>query len=328
MYINIGIDVSKEKFDLCWLKEISSGKKKTKVFKNMSKHFTDVVQWLLKNTKEKAENILITLEPTGVYHEALMYFLHEQGFNIFLANPGKAKKYAEAIGLTHKTDKSDGFMLARYGSSQLDNFKLWQPEAAEIRALKALSRRLTALEKDRQRELNRLESTRISSNSKRVLDSLTNMINALEAEITALTQEIDDHIDRHPTLKKNFELLKTIKGIGNVMARELVYLFAAKQFENAKQAAAFIGLIPKLQESGKLKGRTALSKTGPAQLRAKLYMAAVCASQHNPDIIRQKERLLAAGKSKMQALGAAMRKLIQICFGVIKNQTEYQPQVI
>jgi len=108
------------------------------------------------------------------------------------------------------------------------------------------------------------------------------------------------------------------------MARELVYLFAAKHFKTAKQVAAYVGLIPKLKESGKLKGHTTLSKTGPSRLRAKLYMAAVSACQHNPDIKVQRKRLLKAGKTKMQALGAAMRKLIQICFGVVKNQTEYQ----
>lgn len=327
MYINIGIDVSKDKLDLCWLRNISSGKKKTRVFKNKRKSFDNIVQWLLTNTKVKAEEILIVLEPTGVYHEALIYFLHQQGFNIYLANPGKAKKYSEAIGLTHKTDKSDGMMLARYGSSLLSGFRMWQPEAEEIRELKALSRRLSALEKDLQRERNRYEAAEISGSSNRVLQSLEKMMAALEQETKNLTQEIDTHIDKHPQLKRNSELLKSIKGIGDVMARELVYLFASKKFKSAKQVAAFIGLIPKLRESGKLKGRTTLSKTGPARLRAKLYMAAVVASQYNLDIMQQKDRLLNAGKTKMEALGAAMRKLVQICFGVIKNQTEYQSQV-
>ena len=77
-----------------------------------------------------------------------------------------------------------------------------------------------------------------------------------------------------------------------------------------------------------LDSRTTLSKVGPSRVRAKLFLAAVSASTHNPDIKAQKRRLLAAGKTKMQALGAAMRKLIQICFGVLKTQTKYQPQTI
>ena len=107
----------------------------------------------------------------------------------------------------------------------------------------------------------------------------------------------------------------------------MVYLLAAKKFKNAKSVAAYLGLIPKLVESGKNKGKTVLSKMGPAKFRAKLYMAAVAASTHNPDIRAQKEKLLKAGKTPMQAVGAAMRKLVQICYGVVNSQTEYQPQV-
>lgn len=86
--------------------------------------------------------------------------------------------------------------------------------------------------------------------------------------------------------------------------------------------AAFVGLVPKLWESGKMKGRITLRKNGPARLRAKLYIAAIVATQHNLDIKHQYNRLLKAGKTKMQALGATMRKLVQICFGVLSNCCE------
>ena len=154
------------------------------------------------------------------------------------------------------------------------------------------------------------------------------MIGALEAEVKRLQRDIDDQINQYPELKRNRELLESIKGIGPVMSRELVCLFASKTFTSAKQVAAYIGVIPRIRESGTLKGRTMMSKVGNARIRSKLYMAAVCASTHNPDIKAQKARLLKAGKVKMQALGAAMRKLVQICFGVIKHQTEYQPQTL
>jgi len=324
----IGIDVSKGKLDLGWLRDVSTGKKKTKVLKNTQLGHQQVVDWLLANIQVSAEEITLVLEPTGIYHEALLYFLYEKGFNILLVNPGKAKKYAEAINLLHKTDKIDAIMLAYYGHAQQNQLRLWQPEAAEVKELKVMIRRLDALEKDLQRELNRQEATAFSLSSERILKSLTTMIQTLEAEINDLKQDIDNHIDQYPELKRNRQLLESIKGIGPVMSRELVFLFASKSFKNAKQVSAYIGLVPKLKESGKFKGRTLLSKTGDARIRAKLYMAAVCASTHNVDIKAQKERLLKAGKVKMQALGAAMRKLIQICFGVIKHQSEYQPQAI
>lgn len=322
----IGIDVSKNKLDLCWLRDRQTGKKKSKVFKNQRKEFPNIVQWILRNTGVDPKDVLVTLEPTGVYHEAFTYFLHELGFNVYMANPGRAKQYTQSIGIVHKTDKSDAGALARYGS-QVDNLELWQPDAPEVRELKALMRRLDALEKDHRRELNRLEASETNNTSDRVLQSLRDMINVIAAEIDRLKEDIDDLIDGHPELKNNRKLLETIKGVGRVVSRELTYLFAAKTFSTAKQAANYTGLIPKLQESGRFKGRTSLSKQGPARLRAKLYMAAVVATQHNPDIRRQYERLLLAGKTTLQAIGAAMRKLVHICFGVVKNQSKYRPQI-
>ncbi|WP_298721487.1 transposase [uncultured Oceanisphaera sp.] len=329
MYSHIGIDVSKDKLDIGWLRDVANNKVKTKVFKHQKQSLEKLAAWLLKNTQTEPQNILITLEATGVYHENLVYFLHEQGFKVFIANPGKAKKYADAIGLVHKTDKSDAIMLAHYGMAQTysGSLTLWQPESPEARQLKGLLRRLDALEKDHQRELNRLEACEQVDTSPRVLRSIHDMLATLQQEIAALEQEIDDHIDRHPPLRKNRKLLNSIKGVGPVVSREMTCLFAAKVFRNAKQVAAYLGLIPKQVESGNFRGHTKLSKTGPARIRAKLYMATVAAGTHNPDIKNQKRRLLGNGKNKMQALGAAMRKLVQVCYGVIKHQQEYQPQV-
>ena len=66
----------------------------------------------------------------------------------------------------------------------------------------------------------------------------------------------------------------------------------------------------------------------PATMRATLYMAAVVATRHNPHIKALYERLLAKGKSKMAAIGAAMRKLVHLCFGVWKHQCPYQADFV
>ncbi len=107
----------------------------------------------------------------------------------------------------------------------------------------------------------------------------------------------------------------------------MVSIIDSDRFKSAGQVSVFLGLIPKIQESGLWKGRSRLSKRGPAKARAKLYMAAIVAIRHNPEIKNQYERLLVNGKTKMQALGAAMRKLVQIFFGVIKHQNEHYPQL-
>src|SRR5690606_16385462 len=118
-----------------------------------------------------------------------------------------------------------------------------------------------------------------------------------------------------------------IPGVGSVLSREMVALLRSRDFSSAGQAAAFVGLVPKLCESGQWKGRSRLRKNGPGRFRAKVDMAAVVATQHNPDIRYQYQRLLKAGETKMHALGAAMRKLLQICYGVLKHQSKYQPEL-
>ncbi len=92
MFYFTGIDVSKDKIDIGWLRDANTGKKKSKVLKNTEQGHAQAINWLLKNTKSKPNEIVIVLEPTGIYHEALMYALHDNGFNVLLVNPGKAKQ--------------------------------------------------------------------------------------------------------------------------------------------------------------------------------------------------------------------------------------------
>ena len=323
----IGIDVSKNKLDVCWLRDAITQKRKTKSLKNTPEGWALLYQWLVKATGYSPQDIVITLEPTGVYHEGVMYGLHAQGFVIDCVNPAKAKDYAQSLNQTHKTDALDTLSLASYGYARQHQLTPWEPEPESVRALKAKIRRLEALNKDLLRELNRKESYEVSAASERVIESSHQMIKTLNAEIEDLSQDIDDDINNDPTLKKNSQLLKSIKGIGPVVSRQMVSLFAAKRFRNAKQVAAYLGLIPKLNESGTLKGKVTLTKKGPATLRAKLYMAAIVATNHNPEFIGLKRRLIARGKSNMAAICAAMRKLVQVCFGVVKHQSEYVPQV-
>jgi transposase len=235
------------------------------------------------------------------------------------------KFYAQGLGVRNKNDKKDSVVLARYGSRE--NPKLWQPEAQEIRTLKALLARFDGIEKDLQREKNRQEKAVISLAPDEVIYSLAQMIGLLETEQQRLEKLIEDHINKHNNLKENKALLESIPAVGNVIATRMLMVIGSRQFDDAHQCAAYLGLVPVQHESGSsVKGRAKLSKAGNPVIRAKLYMAAVVAIRYNPDIKAQYERLTSKGKSKMSALGAAMRKLVHICFGVLKHQQPYQPQ--
>ena len=320
----IGIDVSKEKLDCAWPRE--EGKLKTKVFSNAIAGWQELIEWSLKNTGLEIEQLHFVMEATGIYHEQLATSLYDAGAKVSVVNPAQVKLYAQGLGVRTKNDKKDSVVLARYGLKETP--KLWQPEPLEIHTLKALIARLDGIEKDLQREKNRQEKALISKAPEEVINSLSQMIELLETEQQRLDGLIDEHINKYEKLKENKALLESIPGVGKVIATRMLMIIGSRQFESASQCSAYLGLVPVQHESGSsIRGRSRLSKAGNPVIRAKLYMATVVATRYNPDIKAQYERLTSKGKSKMSALGAAMRKLVQICFGVLKHQQPYQPQV-
>jgi transposase len=319
----IGIDVSKAKLDCAWLRE--DEKLKTKVVTNTLDDWKELIEWSVKNTGLNIEQLHFVMEATGIYHQRLATYLFDAGAKVSVVNPAQVKFYGQSLGVRTKNDKKDSVVLARYGLKESP--KLWQPEALEIRDLKALVTRLEGIEKDLQREKNRQEKALCGETPQVVLDSISNMIELLETEQESLEKLIEEHIDKHKKLKEDKALLETIPGVGNVIATRMLMVINSRQFTKASQCAAYLGLVPVQHESGSsVKGRSRLSKTGNPAIRAKLYMPAVVAAHYNPDVKALYERLLSRGKSKMSALGAAMRKLVQICFGVLKHQETYQPQ--
>lgn len=215
-----------------------------------------------------------------------------------------------------------------YGTTPTIDIELWQPEPLHIRQLKAKLARLDALKADLQRENNRLHSAQIANTPEKVLLSLNQMIVALEQNIADLQNDVDNHIDQHPDLKHDIKLLQSIPAVGKETSLHMAVSYRSRQFTSAAQMAAFLGLIPKERQSGKYKGKVMLSKRGSSKIRALLYMPAIIAKRYNPDIQAHYERLLARGKTKMQAIGASMRRLVHICFGVLKHQTVYQAQTV
>lgn len=323
----IGIDVSKEKLDVLWLRQSTPRKVKTRVFRNHRPQLKDVAQWLVKQTGEAPEDIHVVMEATSIYHENLAYALHEAGFRVCVANPARVKEFARSEGVLNKTDKKDSLVLALYAQEKHTRLTLWQPEAKEIRQLRSLMARLEALEKDLQREQNRHEKALATDTSERVMASIEDMIAALEAEIRKLKDDIDNHINGHPALKNDRELLKSIPGVAEVCSVQLLALLRSRDFTSARECAAFIGVVPVQVESGSsIRRQARISKAGRSSVRQKLYMAAVTACQYNPDIRALKRRMLAKGKARMAIVVAAMRKLVHIAFGVLKHQQGYVPQ--
>ena len=321
----LGIDVAKAKLDCALLNPLTD-KRKTKVVTNDSSGFKLLAEWLVKQNVALNE-VHAVLEATGVYHEQAALWLTDAGLLVSVANPAQVKDFARGLAVRTKTDGVDSVVLARYGA--LLKPQPWQAPPLEVRELKAFLARLEALEADLRRELNRREKATVSGVPKLVQESLDTHLALLEKEIARLQAAIDDHIDRHPNLKADRERLLTIPAVGEKTANRMLAVLHNRKFKSAEQVAAFLGLVPVEHQSGSsVQKRPRLSKNGDAKTRAVLYMAAIVATRYNPDIKALYERLCARGKAKMAALGAAMRKLVHLCFGVLKSQKPYQPHYV
>ncbi|WP_174876794.1 transposase, partial [Pectobacterium polaris] len=177
---------------------------------------------------------------------------------------------------------------------------------------------------DRQRIENRLSTLKSTTAPEEVLTSLESIERNLKDELARIERLIAEHIDKHPRLKNDLKLLQSIDGVGEQIGWNMLAIIRGNNFRSAEQVAAYLGVIPVERRSGtSVCGRARLSKIGPPGIRAKLYMGAIAAISHNRHVKAQYERLLIKGKAKMLAVGAAMRKLVHLCYGVLHTQRAY-----
>ncbi|HEY0323911.1 MAG TPA: transposase [Pyrinomonadaceae bacterium] len=314
----LGIDISKLKFDVALLR--AGGKFKHRVFPNTAAGFLQLSAWL---EKQKVERVHACLEATGTYSEAVATYLSDAGHVVSVINPAAIKAYGQSRLSRTKTDKADASLIAQFCQERRP--PQWQPLPAEIRKLQALVRRLDALIEMRQMEANRLE---VTADAVVVTESLVGHLAFLDDEIARTEELIRSHIDAHPGLREQRDLLLSIPGIGDTTAAKLLgEIMDVKLYESARQLAAFAGLVPRLHESGSSVRRKArLSKTGAPRLRKALYFPAIVVMRHNPHVRVMSERLKKRGKCPMQIIGAAMRKLVHLAYGVLKSGKPFDPE--
>lgn len=318
----LGVDVSKAKLDCSLLLDAASAKRKSKSVANSKAGIADLLAWADKQGVLPAD-LHAVMEGTGVYHEQAAIALCDAGVTVTIANPAQVKDFGKALAIRTKTDGIDSLVLARYGA--LIKPAAWTPPSQEARTLQALLSRREAITQDLRREQNRQEKADATDTPELIRQSLCDSIAFLQKQLDKLQQDIDDHIDRHPDLKEDLKLLTSIPAVGQQVGSHLLSVVHSHHFDSAEQLAAYLGLVPVERQSGtSVLGRAHLSKAGPARIRTILYMAAVTATRYNPHIKALYERLLAKGKAKMAAIGAAMRKLVHLCFGVLKTRKPYQ----
>ncbi len=308
----VGIDVAKLKVDLFL---VLNGK--SKVFDNTAAGHREMQRWLIERGCSPGTTH-VCLEATGPYSEALAGALVAGGWKVSVVNPARIKGFAQGELARNKTDRADAALLARFCAAMKP--ALWEPPSLAIRQLRAWVDRLQALKDMRQQELNRVEALEAGEHGE-VMAHVQTHIRWLNEQIARLERDVDDHIDRHPELKADSELITSIPGIGRTtVAKVLAYAGDVRRFDSAKAFAAFIGLTPRQRLSGtSVRGRTMMSRAGHKALRHALYMPGLVARRHNAALKTFGDRLSQSGLVPKAVIGAVMRKLAHFIYGVIKS---------
>lgn len=308
----VGVDIAKLSF---YAAIRINGKIISRSFSNQEKGFNEFYSWLREHSAQIT--IHVCMESTGKYSLPLAEFLHDKNLLVSIVNPAKIKYYMKSKLSRNKTDKADSIHILDFCAH--NQLSLWAPVDTETKVLQELTKRLDAFTKTLIQEQNRLDGA-----EKYIEKSINKHIEFLEKEIKSIKIDIKNHIKSSSTLKEKAAVLGSVPGIGpKTQAKVLAFLGNVEKFKNAKSMASFVGLTPQHFQSGTSLNYSRLSKVGSAELRNMLYMPTLVATKYNSAIKVFYERLLARRKTKKQAICAAMRKLVHIIYGVLKNMKPF-----
>lgn len=308
----LGIDVSKFKLDVVLLLPTGTH---TATFANQPKGFAALVRWL----SGLHASPRVCLEATGTYGLPVARFLHERGFPVSIVNPLAIHFFGRTQMSRNKTDAHDATLIALY--AQQYQPRLWQPPTPAKEHLQQLIRLREQLLESRVLAQQHLESTPAAT-----AKFFRAQIRLLDRQIAALEKQLHEAVQADALFAQAVALLTSIPGVGFVTAVTVLAIMPPlDQLQSARQLAAFAGLTPSQRQSGLFAGRSRLSKLGHRRLRKALYFPALTALRCNRRIQSLAIRLAQKGKGKMVIVGAAMRLLTHLIFGVLKNQIPFDP---
>lgn len=305
----VGVDVCKDRLDVCVLPGAE-----LLAFDNDESGHAKLLAML-----EERPGCRVVLESTGGYERAALFALQDAGVYVTLANPTQVRDFAKGIGQHAKTDQIDAFVLAEF-------VRLAAPAATEKTSEK--QRELDELVTRRRQLLETLVAERNRGRlvrDKFVRKTLERIDKALAKEVKSLEDRIAKLLESDDQWKKKLELLKSVPGVGPVVASTLVAELPELGKLNKQQVAALVGVAPFAKDSGSSRGKRS-TKRGRRSVRSVLYMAALTARRHNPKIKAFAARLHAAGKSFKAIQVACIRKLLVILNTMLKNQTPWNQQ--
>ena len=311
----LGIDIAKDTFAACLLmgQRTAAG-----TFENTPAGLAKLDRWL---KKRQAGVVHVCMEATGQYFEGPAEHLHAAGHIVSVINPARLKAFGQTTLTRTKTDQTDAALLAEFCRQQAPY--AWSPPDPVRRELRDLVRRRDDLLHARQQEANRLSA---GETSPRVRASLKASLAFFDEQLAEIEQAMAEQVKAEPKLQRQHALLDSIKGIGPLTAAALLGEIDFGAYPSARQVAAQAGLTPRQRQSGtSVHGKPRISKQGSSQLRRILYFPAIVAMRHNPVLKAFAKRLTDRGKPKMAVVCAVMRKLLHLCYGVLKTGLPFDP---
>ncbi|MGO7905987.1 IS110 family transposase [Rhizobium leguminosarum] len=307
MEIVVGIDVSKERLDVAILPQ-------GEVFAVGNDHAgIDELVERLKGIGVDA----IALEATGGFEMLAVAGLSSAGLTVLVVNPAQVRAHANAIGRKAKTDPIDAAVIAAFVLATKPEIRPLRD--AETQALSELVARRRQIVQMIVAEENRLRMAL----AKQAQKSIKRLLKALRHELESLDADLDSHIRKSPVWRVREALLTSVPGVGATTARTLLAELPELGSLDRRQIASLAGLAPWTRQSGKWKGKSFIGG-GRGKVRAVLFMAALVASRYNPDLKAFRDRLVAAGKPKIVAIVATMRKLLTILNAIIRDGRPWQ----
>jgi transposase len=316
----VGVDVDSEKL-VCAMQQAGQ-RMPLATFANTAAGHKKFIRWA---TKKGARTARVCLEATGIYSLQFALALHEaRNVEVMVVNPRAIKDFSRACMQRAKTDAVDAGGILEYLERM--PFTAWQPPAPEILQLQAINRRIVQLQTELTREKNRSHASEFAGASgDAIANDIEVNIRHLERRIERMHDSGLELIRSVPALASKLAHMVSAKGIGETSAmRLLAELLVLPDDLAAPQWVAHAGLDPRPYESGTSVHRPRrITKVGNRYLRAALYMPAVVAIQHEPNVKAFYNKLVAAGKKPMQAVVAVMRKLLHAIWGMLKHDQDF-----
>lgn len=259
---------------------------------------------------------LVAVEATGGYEKVVVAELGAAGLPAWRANPAQVRAFAQALGRRAKTDPLDAATIAHYVAATRPEVRPL-PDAATQQLADLIARRRQII------QMMTAERQRQKRAAPRMQKSIARLLKALEKELSSLEQDLDDSVGANPDWQAKEELLTSVPGVGKTLARTLLAELPELGCLPRRPIAALVGLAPWTRQSGKWRGKSFIG-AGRASVRAVVYMAALAATRHNPQLAAFYQRLRSAGKAPKAAIIAVARKLITILNAIIRDKRSWQ----